>query len=335
MTLNSMGDAARAFSLRHQNTQLKLEIDSLNAQIASGQASDLAEHLGGSYSRLTAIERDMRVMSSYAVSISEGQQFSGMMQSRLEQIDDLAGNFANTLVAADASSSSSTQSAIIADARQQFNSVVSALNSQTAGRSIFSGDATDQAALKTGNVILAEIEAVVAGATSMADIDAALDTWFNDPAGFDAFAYTGSASPLAPFRVSETAEVPLDIKANEPALRDVLKSLAKVAVVNSIGVTLMNPEVSDVFRSAGEDLLTAERDLVALQARVGITEEQLENWSVRTQIENAGLEFAKGALLSVDPYDTATRLEAAQFQLESLYAVTVRLSQLSLVNFLR
>jgi flagellar hook-associated protein 3 FlgL len=37
----------------------------------------------------------------------------------------------------------------------------------------------------------------------------------------------------------------------------------------------------------------------------------------------------------VDPYEAATKLEAAQSQLEALYTVTARLSRLNLVDFLR
>jgi flagellar hook-associated protein 3 FlgL len=44
--------------------------------------------------------------------------------------------------------------------------------------------------------------------------------------------------------------------------------------------------------------------------------------------------FAKTGLLEIDPFEAATKLEEVQFQLQSLYSVTVRMSQLSLVKFL-
>jgi flagellar hook-associated protein 3 FlgL len=47
------------------------------------------------------------------------------------------------------------------------------------------------------------------------------------------------------------------------------------------------------------------------------------------------LEMTRARIVNVDPYESATRLEAAQIQLETLYALTARLGRLSLTDFLR
>ena len=335
MTLNRLGDLAQTFALRHQNTRLKQDIQNLNQELVTGQAADLTKHLGGSFARLSSIERDLRVLDGYAVSLSEAKNFTDLMQTRLGQINDITSEFARTLIASESSKAAASANTVAADAGQQFRTVVSMLNSQAAGRSLFAGDTTDSAALLDADTLLAEIETVVAGSASLADIETALDTWFADPLGFDTFAYTGSTTDLAPLRVSENAEVSIGLRADNKALKDTMKALAKAAVSTSAGVTLTADERSTLFLRSGEDLLTAEAGLVTIQARIGIAQEQIEGWSVRNQTEKSGLMTAKGALVSIDPYQAATELEAAQFQLESLYTVTVRLSQLSLVNFLR
>ena len=335
MTINSLGDLARAFAMRQHSATLKQNIQSLNEELVTGTASDLTDHLGGSYARLTGIERELRLLDGYSVTISEAEQFTGLMQARLEQVNDIAGNFARDLIATDASSSVVTSETIAEEGRQQFETVVAMLNSQAAGRSMFAGDTTDRAPLVAGDLILAELETIVAGATTATDIETAVNNWFADPLGFDAFAYTGSNTALAPFKMSDTAEASVDIKANDPALKDVMKSFAMAALATAPGTTLPLTEQTDLYRQAGESMLAAERDMVETQARLGLAQELVDDWSVRNQTETAGLEYAKGALMKIDPYEAATELEAAQFQLESLYAVTVRLSQLSLVNFLR
>lgn len=335
MSVNSLGDLARAFALRQQNNVLKNEIQTLNQELVTGMAADLAEHLGGSYARLTGIERETRVLEGYSVMIAEADQFTELMQARLEQINDIAGDFANDLIAADASNSVVTGKILAEEGRMQFNTVVSILNSEAAGRTMFSGDMTDRAALLSGDEIMAELETVVAGVSTAADLELTLDAWFSDPAGFDSFAYTGSTTALAPFQMSDTTQVDVDIRADNPVLKDILKSLAFAALADSPATSLPVPEQSTVYRSAGEGLLTSERELIVVQASLGLAQEQIANWSVRNQTELAGQDYAKGALLARDPYEAASQLEAAQFQLESLYAVTVRLSQLSLVNFLR
>lgn len=335
MSVNSLGDLARAFALRQQNTNLKLEIQKLNQELATGMTSDLADHLGGSYARLTGIEKDLRVREGYGVAIAEAEQFTELMQARLEQIGEITTDLARDLVAADASNSTVTGETLSTDAELQFKTIVSMLNSQAAGRTMFGGDATDRAALVDGTTLFSELETVVAGATTASDIETTLDTWFSNPAGFDTFAYSGSTTDLAPFNLSETTQVDLDIRADNQVLKDVLRSVAMAALANAPGTTLPTDEQSALFRSSGESLLTTERDLIVTQAKVGLAQEQISNWSVRNSTEISGLKLAKGTLLKIDPFDAATELEAAQFQLESLYAVTVRLSQLSLVNFLR
>lgn len=333
--MNTLGDMARSFALRHQNTLLKTDIQRLNQELATGRAADLASHLGGSYSRLTAIERDMRMLDGYGVAVSEAAQFTELMQARLGQINSISTELSRDLLIGGASQSAVAAQALDVKARMQFSSVVAMLNSEVAGRKLFSGDTTDVNPVIDADLLLAELETVVAGATTAADIKTALDAWFAAPAGYDGIAYTGSTTALAPLRMSETASVSVDIRADDAALKDVLKGLAMAAMANAPGTTLSFREQGSLFFQSGEALLSAETGLIGLQARLGMAQEQIDRWSVRNQSEMAGLQYAKGALLSVDPFEAATELEAAQFQLESLYAVTVRLSQLSLVNFLR
>lgn len=335
MAMNTLGDTARAFALRHQNTQLKKEIQTLNQELSTGKAADLADHLGGSYARLTGIERDFRRLEGYKVSISEAAQFTELMQARLGQINELSSGFARDAIVGDASKSAAAALALAEDGRVQFSTVVSMLNSEAAGRNLFAGDRTDANPLVDADTILAELETVVAGAATAADIETALDAWFASPTGYDSFAYQGSTTAIAPLKMSDSAKVPLDVRADNQALKDILKGLATVAMANAPGTSLPPDEKGKLFNRAGMALLSAETGLIGLQAKVGIAQEQIEGWSVRNQSEKAGLDYAKSALLSIDPYEAATQLEAAQFQLESLYTVTVRLSQLSLVNFLR
>lgn len=56
---------------------------------------------------------------------------------------------------------------------------------------------------------------------------------------------------------------------------------------------------------------------------------------MRLSAQRTSLEIAQNELSSADPYDTVMRLEETQFRLESLYTITARLSELSLVGFLR
>lgn len=335
MSFSTLGDMAQAFSLRYRNTVLKTEIQTLNKELATGQADDLAAHLGGSYAQLTSLERDMRVLEGYNINIVEAKQLTDAMQVRLDQLFQLSSDFSGNLISSVSSGNAATQSALAVEAEVHFATIVSVLNSQTAGRSMFAGEATDRPALIDSADILSEISNVISGSSSLADVQTNLDTWFSDPAGFDSFAYTGGTNDIAPFQLSETSQMSLSVRADAQEFKDVLKALATVIASEDPGLSIDAETKDELRQAAGLGLLQAQENLVGLQAEIGLAQESIAQWNVRTQSEMLSLEYAKGALLAIDPYEKASELEAAQFQLEALYAVTARLSQLSLVNFLR
>ena len=335
MTLNSLGDMAQAFALSRRNTEIKSDIQRLNLELSSGQTTDITRHLGGSYARLTAVERDIRLNAAYGMTIAEADQFVTAVQDRLEQISTLATDFTADLLAAQASHDAVTRDALTSEARMHFRTIVAALNSQSAGRVMFGGETTDRAALQDADTILAALEATVLGAADADEAIARIATWFDDPAGYDTVAYAGSGTPLGAFKMSDVASVAVDVRATDPAIKSILKGFAIASFATAPVLAFSSEEQGRMVRAAGESLLTDHGQLVNLQATLGLAQQEVDRWSAYTASERVSFDMAKGALLNIDPYRSATELEAAQFQLESLYTVTVRLSQLSLVNFLR
>mgnify|MGYP006193710875 CR=1 FL=1 len=58
-------------------------------------------------------------------------------------------------------------------------------------------------------------------------------------------------------------------------------------------------------------------------------------YQARNSAEITALELARAKIVSVDPFEAATKVKEAQTQLEMIYAVTARLSSLSLMEYLR
>lgn len=335
MTLTSIGDLAQTQFLQRRNSMLKNNLQTLGQELATGKASDIAQHLGGSYSRLTSIERDIRVADSFSKSLSEFGQMTSAMQTALEQVRQNAASMSGALITASNGSVSGARSALADQAKQVLANTISTLNQSSAGRNLFAGDVTQGAALANVDNFLTALSTDIAGASGVAAVEAAVDSWFASPTGFASNGYLGSTTAIAPLKLSETAEIGLDIRADNAALKDVIRGLALAAIVEDPGITLTSAEQDEIQSNAGEFLLGAQDDMVVLQAKLGFAEEVIDDWSVRTASARTGLDFARNALLEVDTFEAATRLEAAQFQLESLYSITVRLSQLSLVNYLR
>jgi flagellar hook-associated protein 3 FlgL len=121
----------------------------------------------------------------------------------------------------------------------------------------------------------------------------------------------------------------------DPAIRDTLASFAMAALLDRGMLAGNAEERARLAQRAGQELLTSEDARITLAARIGSVEAQIEAARTRNGAEETALGILRSDIGSVDPYEAATRLEAARSQLESLYLVTARVSRLSLVEFLR
>lgn len=335
MKMQSIGDLAQSFMLRQQNAGLKQTMQRLTSELSTGRVQDTAKHLSGDFSRLTDIERSMTLLSGYQTAADEASLFASVTQTALERMQDVTNALGTNLIKINGASTLAVLQTKSDSARSEFESLVSALNTDVAGRGLFSGAATDRAAVLGADDLLADLQTALSGATTAADMRAAADTYFGPGGGFETSGYTGSNTALAPIALRDGETVSLDIKGDHPAFRDMLKNTALAALATDPAFGLSQTEQANLMKDAGQDLLTTQDKLTALRANVGFAEARIENFQTRTQAERSSTEYAKGALLAVDPYEAATRLEEAQFQLESLYSVTVRLSRLNLTSFMR
>ena len=71
-----------------------------------------------------------------------------------------------------------------------------------------------------------------------------------------------------------------------------------------------------------------------LTARLGTAEAGISDAALRNDSERSALEAARLGLLSVDPYETAAKMQQTQSQLQTLYSITARMQRLSLVDYL-
>lgn len=334
MNTVSLGDMAQSFMLQRRNGLLKQEIGRLTDELSSGQVSDIRKVLAGNYSYLTDIERSMDVLKGFGVATTEATHFSGGMQNALERIATAGGDLSDALLLAGTTSVGSTNDDTALKARTTLDTFVGVLNTRISGRNLFSGTATDTAPLPSSDVILDELRLAIAGSTTANDMMTAAQAWFDDPLGYASVVYRGATDDLAPFALSDTESVVLDIRADDKELRDIIRNAAVAALATDPAFALSDAEQSALFFGTATELLGSKDQITSARARVGSAEAQIDRIMTRNAAEMTSMEFARNELLAADPYDTATQLESAQFQLQSLYSITVRMSQLSLVNFL-
>jgi flagellar hook-associated protein 3 FlgL len=334
MSVTNLGDLSQSYSMRLRNVSLRQDIDRLTTELASGQVADVRDVLAGNYSYLSDIERRSSNLEGYTIATTEAQLYAGAVQNALGAVDQFGSDLSFNLLIAGNSAIGVSGSNTAAEAQSALEGMIGAINSDSAGRYLFSGAATDQPPLANADTLLTAMRTAFAGAATPDDLLTAADTWFADPAGFEATMYQGSSDPLAPFGLSQSDKVTLDLRAVDPKLREVLKLAAVVALADDPAFGFDIDSQSELFTKSGQALIAGQEDIISLRANVGFVEERIEQVTAQNAAEQTTLEFAKVDLLQVDPYEAATRLQEAQFQLQSLYSVTVRMSQLSLVNFL-
>ncbi len=333
MSLTSIGDMAQSFLLRRQTVLLKSDLQRLSNELTTGRVTDTAARVSGDLVPLSGIDTALARIKGYGSVTSETGLFAGAMQTALGAIGDLSTELSTSLIAAGSGFSAARVDAVSADARQRFETTISALNTRFGDRSIFAGKATTDAATVDATSLLQLLDIAVAGAASAGDVEIAVADWFDDPAGFMAQAYTGG-SKLAPVSIAPGEEAMVDVTAADPAIRATLKGMAMAALLDR-GVLAGQPEArQDLARRAGVSLLQSQSDRAYLSARLGTVEAQIDAATARNSAETTSLQIARSDIVGADPFETASKLQETQAQLEKIYAITARMTRLSLMDYL-
>lgn len=333
----SVGDMSQTYLMRRHNVQLKSTMAQLSEEVISGISQDVGAAVGGDFTALSAISRSQARVVALQQTASEADLLAGSQQDALEVVQGHAYAIGSTLISAASSSSPSMVNSGAQNAAERFASIIGALNVSVAGRYAFSGITTDTRPVADPEDIMAELTTLVNGMTSVDDITAAVDAWFEGAAGSGGFidkAYKGSATTLTPVQISDTDEARLTLTATDPTLRDVLKGFALATLVAEDAAGYTFDTRSRLIQAAGERIVTGDGKMATLRSDLGAVESIIADAQTRNSAQKSSLQLAKTELIGVDPYETATALDAVQSQLESLYTLTSRLSQLSLMDYL-
>jgi flagellar hook-associated protein 3 FlgL len=335
MNLTSLGDLAHSFVQRQHGIQLQQQMNRLTQELSTGEAANLTRHLGGRFDFLADIEHDLQIFDSYRLSANEAQNSAFVMQTALDQIQAVSQDLSNTALVVGAAADSASLVAVAAEGLGALDSAVAFLNTNVAGRAMFSGTDIGNIPLIPTEDILTAVRATLVGAASVANVTTALDTFFDTAGGgFETIVYQGGLTNLAPYQLGEGESVSLDLRADDPALREVLKNTVLAAVLNDASLTITDGDRHELAGLAGAGLLSGQNQLTGIRANLGFAESRIDQSLARIEAGVASLSIARRDLVSVDPFETATELENVQFQLEAIYTLTARTSRLTLLNFL-
>lgn len=334
MNINSYGDMAQHLFLRGRNAELKEQVGTLSEEFATGKTANITERLGGDFTYLADIENTLGRLDSFAVANAETKLFASATQNSLGKMQAQVLSLRNDILTMSTGLNASTGKQFANQARQQMDSAISSLNGWAGGRSLFAGTATNLSPLEDTDTLMTALVTEVGGLTTSNDIIAAVKNWFDDPAGFDTVMYNGSTTSLQPVQIGESDQVALELRADNPDLKHTLQSYAIAALANESGLVISDEVKTGLVRSAGLELASSNDKLIDVQADIGFIEGRLEAANARSEATKTSLSIAKNNLISADPYETYTRLQEAQTQLEGLYTITARSADLSLLRYL-
>lgn len=335
MTLTSIGDLARGLTLQTRSTEIKQQIETLSYEMSTGKVRDVSAHLGGDYSHLLDLDRSLTRLDAFGIATAEAKLFTDAMQQSLEVFSGSTGEMTATLLAFGTANHAVTHEQASVQARNELDTMISALNSRIGGRSLFSGTAIDVSPLASAETLLTALEAELTGLTTIADIRNAAEAWFNDPTGFEAIIYQGSDTALSSMQIAENEHISLSAIATDPAFKNALRDVAVAALAADDALAVPADQRTGLFKQLGVAMANTQDETVKIRAEIGAAEARIEQAVTRNTSTRASLEYSRNALIEANPYETATKLQTVQYQLESLYSVTVRNANLSLVNFLR
>lgn len=331
----SIGDLSQTLVMKRWQAQLKSDVLTSGAEVTTGVAEDTGKHLKGDLTSLGRISADLSNRESRRIALSELGIRATSAQQSLTSINSAWSKLKSSLQHVEFAQATVDRNALSESARAAFGLTISNLNTQVAGRSLFSGVATDQQPLVGENDMLNEISQVLQGATTADEVEMRLDDWFSDTGGFAALGYLGSQTDVPPLDLGNGQRIGLSVRADDTVFRDGLKAMAMSVFATDSSLNLAPSEQIKLLSRTGDALNGAESDLINSMAKVGNVESRIDRMQQVQEAEVHNLEAAKLALTEIDQYEAATKLEQAQTQLEALYTIVSRRSQLSFLEVMR
>lgn len=313
-------------------TSLRRQSETARIEVVTGKLSDAKLALGADVGAASLLRRALDGIAANRTAIARADLRLGAVQSVIGELSKGAEALNANLLSAIGRGDEATIAIIGVEAKAAFDNAFSRLNIRAEGRSLFAGDAVDQPALVGGDQLLSDVAQIFANAPDAAQLDADLDFYFNDPAGgFESQIYNGGAGSASALSIAEGETVTGDVKANDPAFKDLLRGLALMSAASAAPSSQYR---NDALKAAGAAAFKGSIALTTIGARLGLEQQQISAADARLDAEETALSAAYNAKVGVDPYEAASRLQSLEIQLEAAYLLTSRLSQLSLTRYL-
>ena len=346
--MTSVSSAAMSNAMRYQQMRMQADLVKAQKEASTGKVADTGLALGGRTAQSVTFSRDLDRLNVIIDSNGLVGARLSSTQTSLGQLSTAAQTFMSALTTATSSDSSNnlTQSSGKATIQQ----LTSILNTSVNGEYLFAGTNTD---VKPINDFTA------AGSTAKAAFDAAFVANFgftqDDPAAANITAaqmddfITNDVTPqfMGPgwqgtwsnatdqqivSRIALNETTPTSTSANSAGIQKLAMAAALVTSLMSSNISqaAKNTVVSRSTSLVGEAL----SGIGQIQSETGIVQKRVSDANDRMKTQVDLFERHILDLEGVDPAEAATRVADLTQHIETSFALTARLQQLSLLNYL-
>jgi flagellar hook-associated protein 3 FlgL len=344
----SVSSAAMSNAMRCQQMRMQTDLVKATKESSTGKVADVGLTLGGRTTQAVTFSRDLDRLNGIIDSNALVAARLTSTQDSLGQLSDVAQSFLSALTSAVSgdSSTSITQSAG-ASALQQMTGI---LNTSVNGEYLFAGTNTDVKPVD---------DYMAAGSPAKAALDASFVAYFgftqNDPAAANITAaqmddfITTSVEPqflgsgwqgtwsnatdkqiTSRIALNETTET--SVSANEVGIRKL--AMAAAMVTNLLSSNMSQAARTSVTSRAETLVGEAIGGIVQVRSEAGLAQKRVSDASDRMKTQVDLFERHILDLEGVDPAEAATRVANLTQHIETSFALTARLQQLSLLNYL-
>ena len=319
---------------RDATAATRQQIDRLTEELASGRKSDLGNALSSDFSVLSRISNDLQTSAARESAIDYATSWSKTAQTSLDRIRDGVDHLATQFPATFSTGSGSVGN-LSAAADGVLSDIGAVLQTSIAGRSVFGNGDIPATPLIDMNALKLNTQAIAAGATNIGDLMSAFDAYFSAGGGYETNDLADFRPDPIQFPLGDGVSATLPVDVGSPGIRQALKHSALIAALPQAGFTIDTSVKNGLASELARRSASATSEIVSDQAQIGSVEQRLSRISKSISAERVELETRRAELVAVDPYETATGLEAEITKLETLYAIASRRSNLSLANYLR
>lgn len=334
-------------SLRLGVKRMQVQLSNAQKEVSSGRVADIGLALGGTAKQSVTLNRDLARVGNIVDTNALAASRLKATQDALSQLSESGQDY---LQALSANRGANVSPGILQTAASNsLAAMTTLLNTSLNGEYIFGGINTDAKPLSDytapgspAKQALADAFAAHFGfaqddpqadAISYADMDAFLDTVETQFAGADwAANWSRSSDGGMETRIglNETAQTSIGI--NDAAFRN-------FALATSVVADLFGSKVGANARAAltqrGIDLIgQATGGIAVVQARIGLSQGRVSDATERLEAQSDLYDRHIQSLEGIDPYEVSTQVSTLLEQIENSYALTKRIQQLSLAQYL-